>query len=487
MRRKICGLAILMTMMLSLTSCMGRGDTTSSPFQVKRTGNEDTVDISQISTQASGQDSSQESTKDSDGRNSSTSEATTEDSGRADDDQRSALHEVYSSYRQILKEKETDIRAINWQTRSYYWNGEFDFSGYGYLEARIAFYDLTGDGIDEMIFLSGKIDEESGYCYMADLDIYGYLDGTVQNLYHIDSLEAQVAGGTRIALFAVEGNRFLLYYSMGDEMWENRYTVSEWYGDGFGTVEELSYFTQPNEDYTAMEESYRKNGIDIDAAEYVSSVQNYAGEVSALLLQDMIDDEVVYSMAESVPDEAVPYDQAISYLDVHLEALNGTPVGNDFFANIAGEYDFSSGVGGWGTYLTVNSDGTFEGSYHDSDMGDMADEYPNGTVYLSTFTGKFKNPVIESNGNYLVELDYLNYDNQGDVEIEDGVRYLYTEPYGIAGTDLFEIYLAGTPLTSLPEEYVDWVSMPRAWGDDKPDNLPFNEIYNVMQQDGFGQ
>ena len=473
MKRKLCCLAVLTVMLFTLTSCMGRGDTTSSPFQVKNK--------KETTTEAAS------STSREDGSTEPVTEQTSTEVIPEATDNRQILKDVYSSYRSILTDKEASIKAINWQTRSYYWNGEFDFSGYGYLEDRIAFYDLTGDGIDEMIFLSGQIDEEYGYCYIADLDIYGYLDGSVQNLYHIDSLEAQVAGGTRIALFAMEGNRFLLYYSMGDESWENRYTVSEWYGDGFGGVEELSYYTQPNEDYTAMEESYRKNGIDIDAAEYVSCVQNYTGQIRALLLQDMIDDEVVYSMAESVPDKAVTYDQAVDFLDKHLEALNSTPVGDDFFASIAGEYDFSSGAGGWGTYLTVKSDGTFEGTYHDSDMGDMGDGYPNGTVYLSNFTGRFKNPVMESNGNYLVELDYLNYDKLGDVEFEDGVRYCYTSPYGIEGTDLFEIYVTGTPLTSLPEEYVDWVAMPRAWGDDRPDNLPFNGIYNVMRQEGFGQ
>ena len=53
------------------------------------------------------------------------------------------------------------------------------------------------------------------------------------------------------------------------------------------------------------------------------------------------------------------------------------------------DFSFSSSVGSWFTALTVHTDGTFEGSYYDSDMGDTGDGYPNGIVYLSTFSGTF--------------------------------------------------------------------------------------------------
>lgn len=50
--------------------------------------------------------------------------------------------------------------------------------------------------------------------------------------------------------------------------------------------------------------------------------------------------------------------------------------------SIAGKYGFASGSGGWDTTMTVASDGTFSGTYHDSDMGITGDDYPNGSVTI---------------------------------------------------------------------------------------------------------
>lgn len=45
-------------------------------------------------------------------------------------------------------------------------------------------------------------------------------------------------------------------------------------------------------------------------------------------------------------------------------------------------FAFSSGAGAWGTVLTVLEDGSFEGNYHDTNMGDTGEEYPNGSVIM---------------------------------------------------------------------------------------------------------
>ena len=53
----------------------------------------------------------------------------------------------------------------------------------------------------------------------------------------------------------------------------------------------------------------------------------------------------------------------------------------------AGNYSFGSGVGAWGTVMKVNKDGTFSGSYHDSDMGATGDGYLIGND-VDTLNGK---------------------------------------------------------------------------------------------------
>ena len=53
------------------------------------------------------------------------------------------------------------------------------------------------------------------------------------------------------------------------------------------------------------------------------------------------------------------------------------------------EFVFASGAGAWGTMITLNRDGSFEGSYSDSEMGDSGENYPHGSVYVSEFSGQF--------------------------------------------------------------------------------------------------
>ena len=45
------------------------------------------------------------------------------------------------------------------------------------------------------------------------------------------------------------------------------------------------------------------------------------------------------------------------------------------------EFFFRSGAGAWRTIITLNRDGTFTGSYLDSEMGESGEGYPHGSAY----------------------------------------------------------------------------------------------------------
>ena len=51
------------------------------------------------------------------------------------------------------------------------------------------------------------------------------------------------------------------------------------------------------------------------------------------------------------------------------------------------DFVFSSGAGAWGTFLTLDADGSFTGGYNDSDMGDTGEGYPHGKNYYCEFQG----------------------------------------------------------------------------------------------------
>ncbi len=163
----------------------------------------------------------------------------------------------------------------------------------------------------------------------------------------------------------------------------------------------------------------------------------------------------------------------------------GSETGTDalgIFAQSAGTYYFSSGAGGWGTALTLNADGSFEGSYHDSDMGSSGSGYV-ATVYYSEFQGRFKNPVAVNDYSYRMELDgEVAVDRSKGDYIEDEVRYRLADPYGMEVGHEFYLYQPGAPMSALPEDFINWIRMHagKSSGD-----LPFYGIYNVEGGYGF--
>ncbi len=148
---------------------------------------------------------------------------------------------------------------------------------------------------------------------------------------------------------------------------------------------------------------------------------------------------------------------------------------------------FSSGVGAWQTEVKISADGTFNGYHSDADMGDTGSDYPNGTQYFCSFSGKFSSLTKTGDYQYSMKCDFITQEGTaGEVEIgEDGVRYITSSPYGFDNADEFILYLPGKRIDELPEEFKDWVGSPRATNFVGVDTLPFYGLYNVSGKQGF--
>ena len=146
------------------------------------------------------------------------------------------------------------------------------------------------------------------------------------------------------------------------------------------------------------------------------------------------------------------------------------------FADLATlQYEFCSGAGAWSTDFTIEKDGSFSGTYHDTDMGVTGEGYPNGTMYYSSFSGHFTDLTQVDEYTYEMSLSDISYqDTVGDTEIIDGVYYIYTEAYGLEGTDTFRIYLPGTPRERLTEEEWFWIAV----GNESETELTMTVIVN---------
>ena len=158
--------------------------------------------------------------------------------------------------------------------------------------------------------------------------------------------------------------------------------------------------------------------------------------------------------------------------------------GFDFSELSSYTFEFSSGVGAWSTELFIHDDGTFNGNFHDSNMGETGEGYPNGTVYGCSFHGRFSYDEQLSDREFLLTVRELALD-EGQVPeaIEDGVLYITSDPYGLVLDHGMVLYTPGCPIGELSEEAMFWMHM-MDWPDDLT-SLPCYFLYDREADTGF--
>lgn len=150
------------------------------------------------------------------------------------------------------------------------------------------------------------------------------------------------------------------------------------------------------------------------------------------------------------------------------------------------EFSFLSGAGGWRTYIILNVDGTFKGQYHDSEMGSMGEDYPNGSVYISDFSGKFE--YVEKINDYSYKMRLANISLEKDVGeewIEDGIKYIASEPYGLEKGEDFVLYLPDVPISTVSAEFLTWWPYRYGQNENPRETLGCYGILNVTMEYGF--
>lgn len=148
------------------------------------------------------------------------------------------------------------------------------------------------------------------------------------------------------------------------------------------------------------------------------------------------------------------------------------------------EFEFSSGAGGWSTELSIGADGAFTGNYHDSEMGEDGEDYPYGTLYGCLFHGAFSAPEQIDEYTWKLPVASLEKDEgQLDEAIEDGIRYVTTDPYGLFTAREVVLYLPGAPVDALPEGFLIWSHLNEI--DPHAEALPYYAIWNEEEDAGF--
>ena len=124
----------------------------------------------------------------------------------------------------------------------------------------------------------------------------------------------------------------------------------------------------------------------------------------------------------------------------------------DLFSEMAGEYWFLSGAGGWQTRLFLFSDGAFEGLFEDYDAG---------SVYRCKFHGAFEIPTVVDEYTYASQLKELVYDQPGTVTKEDENMVTTSTPYGLEGSTAITFLAPGTKISDLSNSDYAWLAAER--------------------------
>ncbi len=157
---------------------------------------------------------------------------------------------------------------------------------------------------------------------------------------------------------------------------------------------------------------------------------------------------------------------------------------DDLFSRLNGlVFEFSSGVGAWNTELNMAENGAFTGNYHDSEMGETGEGYPDGTVYGCTFHGRLSDPQPVDEYTWTAKVTVAQDEGQVPEVIEDGIRYVTSVPYGLEKAAAVTVFLPGKPVDQLPEEFIFWSHLQDIDPDAKV--LPYYAIWSEADEAGF--
>ncbi len=190
------------------------------------------------------------------------------------------------------------------------------------------------------------------------------------------------------------------------------------------------------------------------------SINNYQNKMEPM--KPAPSDSTVYYLVEQNGDldwDSLPDAEVQGTGDKSKDSGKQDATFKEAMKQAAGNYSFGSGVGAWGTVMKVNKDGTFSGSYHDSDMGATGDGYPYGSRAESNFTGKFKSAKKNSDGTYTLQCDASAFKIDGTVgesHIEDQIKVTISEPYGMEPCNEFTLYTDGTDLSTFSDAMKTW-------------------------------
>ena len=394
--------------------------------------------------------------------------------------------EASRPYLDILRKKRNHLVTYDWQ------NMAFDVIEHQIdldmteEPTPIAFADLCGDSTPEMILIETTGDAYGGSYDTTALRIVSFEGGRARTLCS-EPWDYMYGGGFHYVLFQLQGEKTLYaWVHEGDEWQRDVYLRFSANSDGTLFAEEILMHEVIKDDDVNYHETWTQGDAEITQEAYTSLENQMVSRARAFLIRSRYDAPVFYDKIRALGTMAMTYSQAEAYLTSLLDAEEDLATTDEaVFSRLEDtRFIYSIGAGAWSTEFTMGKDGRFVGCYSDSEMGDAGENYPDGTVYLSNFHGRFGNVQKIDDYTYTLDLVELDYDEPLEMVYQDGVRIIPDSAYGLEIGKKHTLYLPDSLVEHLPAGYVECVSIPNAWSEN-PILLPFYGLYNAEDAYGF--
>ena len=339
-------------------------------------------------------------------------------------------------------------------------------------------YDFNGDGTEDLLI--NMTDEDCQQIFR----LISYKNGEVEVLgdlpYYSEYYED--AKAQDLAVFMLKDSSKIVVFYNNDNVQKSR-SFSVYAPDGNGKyVKELSTSTVEADGKT----SYKIDDKDSDKESVEAEEAKFKGNIGELIFKsNKVDgefaDPALKNEIASLDSKAMDRGAYFKYAGMEtIKTVKGEEI-EGFDKGI--EFSFASGAGAWGSQLMLFPDGDFTGYFHDTDMGDQGKKYPNGTVYYCSFSGTFSDFEFVNDYTVKAKLDLKLDEEPKKEKIEDGIRYISSEAYGLENTDYVLFYLKGAKKADLPEDFIGWTF--RIFGEEFPDTLPSIGMFNEKEGQGW--
>lgn len=319
-----------------------------------------------------------------------------------------------------------------------------------------AICDVCGDETPELIYWTSDNGE---YSYKKYLNIISYENGGLKTLYRSTDEDYVMS----FMLYQTEGSKKLYLFDYQPVV-DSGHTIISSFEESAGALRktELVCYTAaynmdnpPDYHYDYL---WRADGAEVSEDVFAGKCEALLSQVDQVLMRSsLVDYENRFS---GVNNLSLTVEEAIDRLYAALGEDRPTESPEEIFSRFAGDYFFTSGMGGWGTSLTLLPDGSFSGTFTD-------DDYIRGDGYEMTqlhsdFRGRFSNPRRINYYTYVFTLEDLQYQREpGTSELttlygSTPALVNYTTAYGLEGSTTVYAYTKDAYMYALPDAFLSW-------------------------------